>query len=181
MAELEVDALTLRFGGLQVLDRVSLRAERLRLLLGIDVPAAAQTFTYFAELSDKIDGAVTATAAGFMLGRWALAGLAWLQPPSVPIPEQVPLDGAVPFGPSFDVAGWFARDAAILEQQRHDAFDGCGRYRNDLAARPEGRHAHASARGVKNRPALLATAKAKVEHDAPVDQAAAAGMPFGAG
>ena len=32
-------------------------------MLGIDVPAAAQTFTYFAELSDKIDGAVTATAA----------------------------------------------------------------------------------------------------------------------
>ncbi len=31
-------------------------------MLGIDVPAAAQTFTYFAELSDKIDGAVTATA-----------------------------------------------------------------------------------------------------------------------
>jgi amidase len=27
----------------------------------------------------------------------------------------VPLDGAVPFGPSFDVAGWFARDAAIFE------------------------------------------------------------------
>jgi acyl-CoA reductase-like NAD-dependent aldehyde dehydrogenase len=32
-------------------------------MLGIDVPSAVQTFTYFAELSDKIDGAVTATAA----------------------------------------------------------------------------------------------------------------------
>src|SRR5207244_925589 len=29
---------------------------------------------------------------------------------------RVPLDGAVPFGPSFDVVGWFARDAAILER-----------------------------------------------------------------
>jgi len=29
---------------------------------------------------------------------------------------RVPLDGAVPFGPSFDVAGWFARDPRILEQ-----------------------------------------------------------------
>jgi amidase len=29
---------------------------------------------------------------------------------------RVPLDDAVPFGPSFDVAGWFARDAAILEK-----------------------------------------------------------------
>jgi len=27
---------------------------------------------------------------------------------------RVPLDDAVPFGPSFDVAGWFAREAAIL-------------------------------------------------------------------
>jgi amidase len=29
---------------------------------------------------------------------------------------RVPLDDAVPFGPSFDVAGWFARDAPILEK-----------------------------------------------------------------
>jgi amidase len=29
---------------------------------------------------------------------------------------RVPLDEAVPFGPSFDVAGWFARDAGILER-----------------------------------------------------------------
>ncbi len=29
---------------------------------------------------------------------------------------RVPLDDAVPFGPSFDVAGWFARDAALLEE-----------------------------------------------------------------
>ncbi len=32
-------------------------------MLAIDIPSAAQTFTYFAELCDKIDGAVTATAA----------------------------------------------------------------------------------------------------------------------
>jgi gamma-glutamyl-gamma-aminobutyraldehyde dehydrogenase len=36
----------------------------IRDMLGIDVPAAAQNFAYFAELCDKIDGAVTATAAG---------------------------------------------------------------------------------------------------------------------
>ena len=35
----------------------------IRDMLGIDVPAAVQTFTYFAELSDKIDGSVTATAS----------------------------------------------------------------------------------------------------------------------
>jgi amidase len=29
---------------------------------------------------------------------------------------RVPLDGAVPFGPSFDVAGWFARDAGAFEK-----------------------------------------------------------------
>jgi amidase len=29
---------------------------------------------------------------------------------------RVSLDGAVPFGPSFDVAGWFARDPAVFEK-----------------------------------------------------------------
>ena len=29
---------------------------------------------------------------------------------------RVPLDGAIPFGPSFDVAGWFARDAGLFER-----------------------------------------------------------------
>src|SRR5258706_9858021 len=35
----------------------------IRDMLSIDVPQAVQTFSYFAELCDKIDGAVTATAA----------------------------------------------------------------------------------------------------------------------
>jgi putative ABC transport system permease protein len=40
--------------------------------------------------------ALTASAAGFLLGRWALAGLSWLRPPaSVPIPTHVPLDARV--------------------------------------------------------------------------------------
>jgi putative ABC transport system permease protein len=39
--------------------------------------------------------ALVATAAGLMLGRWALTGLSWLRPPSVPIPAAVPLDGSV--------------------------------------------------------------------------------------
>lgn len=54
---------------------IQLHAERLALLdtlcmgkpirdmLAIDVPQAVQTFTYFAELCDKVEGAVTATAA----------------------------------------------------------------------------------------------------------------------
>jgi amidase len=33
-----------------------------------------------------------------------------------PTHGRVSLAGAVPFGPSFDVAGWFARDAALLEK-----------------------------------------------------------------
>ncbi|MGH9144811.1 MAG: ABC transporter permease [Vicinamibacterales bacterium] len=39
--------------------------------------------------------AIAATTLGFVLGRWALAGLSWLQPPSVPIPSQLPLDATV--------------------------------------------------------------------------------------
>lgn len=31
-----------------------------------------------------------------------------------PSRDRVPLDGVIPFGPPFDVAGWFARDAEIL-------------------------------------------------------------------
>ena len=39
--------------------------------------------------------AIAATTTGFLLGRWALAGLSWLQPPSVPIPTDIPLDSTV--------------------------------------------------------------------------------------
>ena len=33
-----------------------------------------------------------------------------------PTVDRVPLDGVIPFGPPFDVAGWFARDAGVLEK-----------------------------------------------------------------
>ena len=33
-----------------------------------------------------------------------------------PTVDRVPLDGVIPFGPPFDVAGWFARDARVLER-----------------------------------------------------------------
>lgn len=62
----------------------------LRAALGASRSAVARQLTVDVALM-----AVTATALGFLLGRWALAGLAWLQPPSVPIPTQVPLDGTV--------------------------------------------------------------------------------------
>ena len=32
-----------------------------------------------------------------------------------PTVDRVPLDGVIPFGPPFDVAGWFARDAELLD------------------------------------------------------------------
>lgn len=32
-----------------------------------------------------------------------------------PSVDRVPVDGVIPFGPPFDVVGWFARDAALLE------------------------------------------------------------------
>ena len=49
---------------------------------------------------------------------------------------------------------------------------------DDLTARPERRHAETTTRGVEHRTALLALRQPEVEDDAPVDQAAAAGMPF---
>ncbi len=69
MAPRERLAILSRYGQL-----IQSRAERFALLdtlcmgkpirdmLSIDVPQAAQTFTYFAELCDKVDGAVTATS-----------------------------------------------------------------------------------------------------------------------
>lgn len=33
-----------------------------------------------------------------------------------PTHGRVPLDGVIPFGPSFDVAGWFARDADVFQR-----------------------------------------------------------------
>jgi predicted permease len=39
--------------------------------------------------------AAVAAASGLVLGRWALSGLDTLRPASVPIPDQIPLDGAV--------------------------------------------------------------------------------------
>jgi putative ABC transport system permease protein len=62
----------------------------LRAALGASRSAVTRQLTVEAAMMS-----VTATLLGFTLGRWALAGLAWLQPPSVPIPKQVPLDGSV--------------------------------------------------------------------------------------
>jgi putative ABC transport system permease protein len=39
--------------------------------------------------------AMAAAAVGLVLGRWLLRTVAWLQPPSVPIPPDVPLDATV--------------------------------------------------------------------------------------
>ena len=62
----------------------------LRAALGASRSAVTRQLTVEAALM-----AVTATTIGFLFGRWALAGLAWLQPPSVPIPDRIPLDGTV--------------------------------------------------------------------------------------
>ena len=62
----------------------------LRAALGASRTAVTRQLTVEAAMM-----AFAAATLGFLLGRWALAGLAWLQPPSVPIPKQVPLDGSV--------------------------------------------------------------------------------------
>ncbi|MCU1382860.1 MAG: hypothetical protein JWL71_1557 [Acidobacteria bacterium] len=62
----------------------------LRAALGASRTAVTRQLTVEAGLM-----AFTATALGLLLGRWALAALAWLQPPSVPIPTVIPLDSTV--------------------------------------------------------------------------------------
>ncbi len=55
-----------------------------------------------------------------------------------PTVDRVPLDGVIPFGPPFDVAGWFARDAGILEAVGRVLLD------DDRAPPPPGRLLRAS-------------------------------------
>ena len=62
----------------------------LRAALGASRSAVTRQLTVEAGLL-----AMVATTVGFLMGRWALAGLAFLQPPSVPIPTNVPLDSTV--------------------------------------------------------------------------------------
>ncbi len=62
----------------------------LRAALGASRGAVTRQLTVEAAMM-----ALVATGAGFLLGRWALVGLAYLQPPSVPIPAHVPLDARV--------------------------------------------------------------------------------------
>jgi putative ABC transport system permease protein len=62
----------------------------LRAALGASRSAVARQLTVEAALM-----AVAAAVLGFALGRWALSGLTVLQPPSVPIPTNVPLDWTV--------------------------------------------------------------------------------------
>lgn len=40
-----------------------------------------------------------------------------------PTVGRVPLDGVIPFGPPFDVVGWFARDPEVLEKVGHVLLD----------------------------------------------------------
>ena len=63
----------------------------LRAALGASRATVARQLTVEAALL-----AAASAAAGLLVGRGALASLAWLRPPStVPIPEHLPLDGAV--------------------------------------------------------------------------------------
>ena len=62
----------------------------LRAALGASRGAVTRQLTVEAALM-----ALAATFVGFLMGRWALAGLAWLQPSSVPIPGRIPLDATV--------------------------------------------------------------------------------------
>ncbi len=62
----------------------------LRAALGASRSAVTRQLAVEATLMTLI-----ATGLGLMIGRWALTGLAWLQPPSVPIPTHVPLDATV--------------------------------------------------------------------------------------
>jgi len=75
------------------------------------IPGGSSNGSAAAVAGELVDFAIGSDCGGSVRIPAAYCGILGIRPTW----GRVPLDGAVPFGPSFDVAGWFARDAAIFE------------------------------------------------------------------
>jgi amidase len=75
------------------------------------IPGGSSNGSAAAVAGKLVDFAIGSDCGGSVRIPAAYCGILGIRPTW----DRVPLDGAVPFGPSFDVAGWFARDAAIFE------------------------------------------------------------------
>lgn len=53
-----------------------------------------------------------------------------------PTHGRIPLDGVLPFAPSYDTVGWFARDTDLLRRAGHALLGTEARIGSDRPARP---------------------------------------------
>ena len=75
------------------------------------VPGGSSNGSVVAVAGGLVDFAIGTDCGGSVRLPASYCGVLGMRPTH----GRVPLDGVIPFGPSFDVVGWFARDAGVLE------------------------------------------------------------------
>ena len=76
------------------------------------IPGGSSNGSAAAVAADLVDFAIGTDCGGSVRLPASYCGILGMRPTV----DRVPLDGVIPFGPPFDVAGWFARDADVLER-----------------------------------------------------------------
>ena len=76
------------------------------------IPGGSSNGSAAAVTADLVDFAIGTDCGGSVRLPASYCGILGMRPTV----DRVPLDGVIPFGPPFDVAGWFARDADVLEK-----------------------------------------------------------------
>lgn len=75
------------------------------------IPGGSSNGSAAAVTAGLVDFALGTDCGGSVRLPASYCGILGMRPGS----GRVPLDGVIPFGPPFDVAGWFARDAGVFE------------------------------------------------------------------
>ena len=76
------------------------------------IPGGSSNGSAAAVTADLVDFAIGTDCGGSVRLPASYCGILGMRPTV----DRVPLDGVIPFGPPFDVAGWFARDVDVLEK-----------------------------------------------------------------
>jgi amidase len=85
------------------------------------IPGGSSSGSAAAVAGELVDFALGSDCGGSVRIPASYCGIFGLRPTW----GRVSLEGVIPFGPSFDVAGWFARDAALLERVGRTLLNDC--------------------------------------------------------